>query len=85
MNAANLCLFRGNRETIFTCPYTLKFRTRPLAGTASGMASDSVRGRGNICEANLEIKSKRELLPGLMSSVVRAFTHGAMGRRIDPS
>ena len=50
----------GNRETIFTCPHTLKFRTRPLAGTASGMASDSVRGRGNICEANLEIKSKRD-------------------------
>ena len=24
----------------------MKFRTRPLAGTASGMASDSVRGRG---------------------------------------
>ena len=36
----------GTWETIFTCPHTLKFRTRPLAGTASGMASDSVRGRG---------------------------------------
>ena len=34
------------RETIFTCPHTLKFRTRPLAGTASDMASDSVRDRG---------------------------------------
>ena len=26
------------RETVFTCPYTFKFRTRPLMGTASGMA-----------------------------------------------
>ena len=40
--------FLLNRETIFTCPHTLKFRTRPLAGTASGMASDSVRGRGML-------------------------------------
>ena len=37
-------------ETIFTCPHTLKFRTRPLADTSSG--------RGKVCEANLEIKSK---------------------------
>ena len=33
-------------ETVFTCPHTIKFWTRPLASTASGMASDSVRGRG---------------------------------------
>ena len=32
----------GNR--IYVSP-TAKFRTRPLTGTASGMASDSVRGR----------------------------------------
>ena len=56
----NVLLWERERETIFTCPHTLKFRTRPLAGTASGMASDSVSGRGNICEANLEIKSKRD-------------------------
>ena len=43
----NECLIEGKgRETIFTCPHSLKFRTRPFAGTASGMASDSVRGRG---------------------------------------
>ena len=42
------------------CPHTLKFQTRLLTDTPSGMASDSVRGRGNICEANLEIKSKRD-------------------------
>ena len=35
----------GKWETLFTCPYTFKFRTRPFMGTASGMASDSVRGR----------------------------------------
>ena len=35
-----------------------KFPTRPIAGTASDMASDSVRGRGKVCEANLENKSK---------------------------
>ena len=29
---------------IFSCPYTIKFWTRQLVGTASGMASDSVRG-----------------------------------------
>ena len=33
-------------ETIFSCPHTVTFRTRPLAGTVSGMTSDSVRGRG---------------------------------------
>ena len=49
------------RETIFTCPHTLKFMTRPLAGTASGMASDSVRGRGyqynsrNMCYTFISI------------------------------
>ena len=32
-------------QTLFTGPYTFKFRTRWLTGTASGMASDSVRGR----------------------------------------
>ena len=32
-------------ETLFTCPYTFLFRTRPLTGTVSGMASDAVRGR----------------------------------------
>ena len=47
------------RETVFTCLYPYTVQTRPLAGTASGMASDSVRGRGNICGADLEIKSKR--------------------------
>ena len=46
-------------ETILTCLYPYTVQTRPLAGTASGMASDSVRGRGNICGADLEIKSKR--------------------------
>ena len=45
MSADTNCSIYGNRETIFTCPHTLKFRTRPLAGTASGLASDSVRGR----------------------------------------
>ena len=34
------------RETVFTCLYPYTVQTRPLAGTASGMASDSVRGRG---------------------------------------
>ena len=33
-------------ETILTCLYPYTVQTRPLAGTASGMASDSVRGRG---------------------------------------
>ena len=37
--------YRG-RKTLYTCPYTFRFRTCPLTGTASGMASDSVRGRG---------------------------------------
>ena len=46
-------------ETIFTCLYPYTVQTRPLAGTASGMASDSVHGRGNICGADLEIKSRR--------------------------
>ena len=32
-------------ETLFTCPYTFKFWTHPLTGTASGMASDSLRSR----------------------------------------
>ena len=32
-------------ETLFSCPYTFKFWTRPLTGTASGMASVSVQGR----------------------------------------
>ena len=41
------------RETIFTCPHTLKFQTRPLAGTASGMASDSVRGRGILVSSKV--------------------------------
>ena len=31
---------------------------RPIVGTASGMASDSVCSREKVCEANLEIKSK---------------------------
>ena len=33
-------------ETVFTCLYPFTVQTRPLAGTASGMASDSVRSRG---------------------------------------
>ena len=41
-------------ETILTCLYPYTVQTRPLAGTASGMASDSVRGRGNICGADLD-------------------------------
>ena len=47
------------RETIFTCPHTMKFRTRPLAGTASGMASDSVRGgagRSSEVERSLMVR-----------------------------
>ena len=32
-------------ETVFTCLYPFTVQTRPLAGTASGMASDSVRSR----------------------------------------
>ena len=36
----------GNWETVFTCLYPFTVQTRPLAGTASGMASDSVRSRG---------------------------------------
>ena len=61
----NICIYylRGTagkgRVTVFTCLYPYTVQTRPLAGTASGMASDSVRGRGNICGADLEIKSKR--------------------------
>ena len=35
-------------ETIFTCLYPFTVQTRPLAGTASGMASDSVRSRSYI-------------------------------------
>ena len=58
-----ICFFvskrKEGRETVFTCLYPYTVQTRPLAGTASGMASDSVRGRGNICGADLEIKSKR--------------------------
>ena len=34
------------------CPHTLKFRARPLMGTASGMASDSVRGRTKYRNGN---------------------------------
>ena len=34
---------------VFTCRYTFRFRTRPLAGTASVMTSDSVRGRVCVC------------------------------------
>ena len=30
-------------ETLFMCPYTFKFRTRPLPGTASGMTCDCPR------------------------------------------
>ena len=52
-------MVKEGRETVFTCLYPYTVQTRPLAGTASGMASDSVRGRGNICGADLEIKSKR--------------------------
>ena len=37
----------GNWETVFTCLYPFTVQTRPLAGTASGMASDSVRSRGS--------------------------------------
>ena len=36
--------FVGKWESLFTCPYTFKFRTRPL----TGMASDSVRSRGSF-------------------------------------
>ena len=36
----------GNWETVFTCLYPFTVQTRPLAGTASGIASDSVRSRG---------------------------------------
>ena len=36
----------GDWETVFTCLYPFTVQTRPLAGTASGMASDSVRSRG---------------------------------------
>ena len=35
----------GIRETYLRVHIHSGFRTRPLAGTASGMASDSVRGR----------------------------------------
>ena len=35
-------------KNLFSCPDTFKFRTRLLAGTASGMASDCVRGMGRI-------------------------------------
>ena len=52
-------LGREGRETIFTCPHTMKFRTRPLAGTASGMASDSVRGgagRSSEVERSLMVR-----------------------------
>ena len=59
VNAIKLCAIGKGRETVFTCLYPYTVQTRPLAGTASGMASDSVRGRGNICGADLEIKSKR--------------------------
>ena len=38
-------LFPINWETVFTCLYPFTVQTRPLAGTASGMASDSVRSR----------------------------------------
>ena len=34
-----------------------KFRTRPLAGTASGMASDSVRGSGAIYYLTFDINT----------------------------
>ena len=47
----------GNRETVFTCLCPMKVQTRPLAGTASGMASDSVRSRGGVEGANLEFKT----------------------------
>ena len=39
-------------ETILTCLYPYTVQTRPLAGTASGMASDSVRGRGFLINSN---------------------------------
>ena len=45
---------------VYTYPYTFKFRTHPLAGTASGMASDSVRGRGSWIVSILEVKSNGE-------------------------
>ena len=35
----------GKWDTLFTYPYTFKFQTRPLMGTASGMASDFVHGK----------------------------------------
>ena len=32
-------------ETLYMCPHTFKFRTHPLTGTTSGIASDSIDGR----------------------------------------
>ena len=45
-NFEAVIFFLGNWETVFTCLYPFTVQTRPLAGTASGMASDSVRSRG---------------------------------------
>ena len=44
----------------FTCPHTIQFRTLSLTGTASDMASDSVRGRGTFDVDSLETKSNGE-------------------------
>ena len=46
---------------VFMCSHTIKFRTRPLASTASGMASDSVRSRGGGGGSILKVKSKEGL------------------------
>ena len=55
LSVLSVLLKLGAWGNLFTCPYTFKFQTRPLMGTASGMAIDSVIGRGNCDGANLEI------------------------------
>ena len=47
---------RGNWETIFTCLYPYTVQTRPLAGTASGMASDCPRQGTDVdCQLGIYI------------------------------
>ena len=46
-------------KTVFTCPHTLKVSDTPTRGHSLWHGqSDSVRGRGKVCEANLKSKSK---------------------------
>ena len=49
LNEVDVNLITGSGKTVFTCPHTIKFRTRPIAGTVSGITGPYPPGEEGRC------------------------------------